>query len=158
MPLKIRQSRGRPPCWSTQTLRMRLQVLQAPTPDDVERVMRPLIAWNLTVAPPEDHRKLVVLASEGDEMVGGAVGHTHWHWLFVSHLWVADQHRGEGLGSRLMGAIEAASVERGARHAHLDTYDFQALPFYERLGDVQFGVLSDYPPGHSRHFLQRALL
>jgi hypothetical protein len=39
-----------------------------------------------------------------------------------------------------------------------NTYDFQALLFYERLGYEQFAALEDYPPGHSRHFLKKRLL
>lgn len=135
---------------------MQLDVLQDPSHDEVQQVVERLVAWNLTVAPPEEHRKLVVLARDGSALVGGVAGHTHWNWLFVSHIWVADTHRGTGLGTRLMRSAESAATERGARHAHVDTHDFQALPFYERLGYVQFGVLQDYPPGHSRHFLQRA--
>lgn len=94
---------------------------------------------------------------DGGEFVGGVAGYTHWNWLFVSHLWVGDGQRGDGLGTRLMRAAESAAVDRGARHAHVDTYDFQALAFYEHLGYTPFGVLNDYPPRHSRHFLQRDL-
>lgn len=136
---------------------MQLDVLQDPTPGDIQEVVERLVAWNLTVAPPEEHKKLVILARDGGELVGGVAGYTHWNWLFVSHLWVADGQRGDGLGTRLMRAAESAAVDRGARHAHVDTYDFQALAFYEHLGYTPFGVLNDYPPGHSRHFLQRDL-
>jgi GNAT superfamily N-acetyltransferase len=136
---------------------MRVDVLDDPDPDDIRQVVRRLVAWNLTVAPPEEHRRLMVIATVAGELVGGLVGHTHWNWLFVSHLLVADDKRGDGLGTRLMRTAESAAVDRGAQHAHVDTYDFQALSFYERLGYIQFGVLHDYPPGHSRHFLQRDL-
>lgn len=98
-----------------------------------------------------------VLARSSGELVGGLAGHTHWNWLFVSHLWVADDQRGVGLGTRLMRTAESEAVDRGAAHAHVDTYDFQALQFYERIGYQRFGVLQDYPPGHSRRFLRRDL-
>jgi GNAT superfamily N-acetyltransferase len=135
-----------------------IEVVDEPEPDDVQRLVRSLVAWNSTVAPPEDHRKLAVFAYDTSEMVGGAAGYTHWGWLFVSHLWVSDERRGEGLGSRLMRGIESTAVRRGAKMAHLDTYDFQALQFYERLGYEQFAELQDYPPGNSRHFLRKRLL
>lgn len=67
--------------------RTRLQVTST-------EVMERLVAWNLTVAPPEEHKKLVILARDGSELVGGVAGYTHWNWLFVSHLWVADGQRG----------------------------------------------------------------
>lgn len=136
---------------------MELEVLQDPSADDVQEVVRRLVAWNLTVAPPEEHQRLVVLARDIGDLVGGVAGHTHWNWLFVSHLWVADEHRGVGLGARLMRTVEAKGAGRGAEHAHVDTYDFQALRFYKQLGYEEFGVLHGYPPGHSRHFLRRDL-
>jgi hypothetical protein len=56
-----------------------------------------------------------------------------------------------------MSEIEAVAVGRGARMAHLDTYDFQALGFYERVGYEQFAALADNPVGQSRHFLKKPL-
>lgn len=52
-----------------------------------------------------------------------------------------------------MDRIEHAAGARGANAAHLDTYDFQALGFYEKRGYRVFGQLDDYPPGHTRYFL-----
>jgi GNAT superfamily N-acetyltransferase len=134
-----------------------IETVDEPEQDDVHQLISSLVAWNSTVAPPEDHRRLAVFAYEADELVGGAAGYTHWGWLFVSHLWVMDELRGDGLGSRLMREIESAAVRRGVDMAHLDTYDFQAADFYERLGYEQFAELHDYPPGHSRHFLKKRL-
>jgi hypothetical protein len=46
---------------------------------------------------------------------------------------------------RLMQEIEAAAAWRSCRAAHLDTFSFQALEFYENLGYGRFGMLPDYP-------------
>lgn len=137
---------------------MEPEVIEDPSPEDRQVIVDRLVAWNLTVAPPEQHRKLLVLAHARDELIGGLVGHTHWNWLFVSHLWVIYEQRGGGIGTKLLRRAEREAVDRGAEHAHVDTYDFQALSFYERIGYAQFGVLHDYPPGHSRHFLRRDLV
>jgi len=65
-------------CGGLQTLEMKVEVIEDPSPEDRQVIVGRLVAWNLTVAPPEKHRKLVVLAHEGDELIGGLVGHTHW--------------------------------------------------------------------------------
>jgi ribosomal protein S18 acetylase RimI-like enzyme len=123
----------------------------------VELLVRRLVASNDRVAPPEEHERLAVFAWADEELVGGALGFTHWGWLFVSHLWVDESRRRCGLGSELMDEIERAAASRGAQAVHLDTYDFQALGFYEARGYRVFGQLDDYPPGHTRYFLTRSL-
>jgi cation transport ATPase len=60
-------------------------------------------------------------------------------------------------GHVLAAAVVRAAAERGCRHAHLDTFSYQARPFYERLGYRLFGELENYPPGHSRFFLRKQL-
>ncbi len=88
---------------------------------------------------------------------GGVYAHINWQWLQVKLLWVSDAHRGTGLGVALMAKIENLAVERGCRQAHVDTFSFQARPFYERLGYRVFAELNDYPVGHSRYYLRKTL-
>lgn len=45
----------------------------------------------------------------------------------------------------LMRHAERIAVEAGCRGVHLDTHDFQAPGFYERLGYQRFGQLEHYP-------------
>jgi GNAT superfamily N-acetyltransferase len=104
-------------------------------------------------------RPIAVLARDAQRaLVGGAVGTINWNWLHISLLWVAESRRHAGLGSRLMAAIERAGIERGCTRAHLDTFSYQARPFYERQGYRVFGVLEDYPTGHQRFFLEKVLV
>lgn len=135
-----------------------LQVVDDPDAHDVRTVVRELVAFNTQRAGVEGHRPLTVFVRGPDsEVLGGALGYTHWTWLFVSHLWVADTLRGQGWGERLVSALEHAAVERGCRNAHVDTFSFQAPGFYERLGYTRFGELADYPPGFTRIFLRKPL-
>jgi peptidoglycan hydrolase-like protein with peptidoglycan-binding domain len=49
--------------------------------------------------------------------------------------------RGHGFGRELMKRAELYAVERGCTDAFLDTFSFQARPFYEKLGHRVFGML-----------------
>ena len=75
--------------------------------------------------------------------------------MFVDGLWVGEGWRGGGLGRALMARAEDHARARHCHAAWLDT--FQARGFYEKLGYESFGVLDDYPPGQSRHFLRKRL-
>jgi GNAT superfamily N-acetyltransferase len=65
--------------------------------------------------------------------------------------------RGGGHGARLLAAAEAYALERGCGGAFLDTFSFQARPFYERHGYEVFATLPDFPPGHDRFFLRKRM-
>lgn len=120
-----------------------------------EQIVRSLVGYNATQAPPANHRPLAVVARRAGVVVGGLLGYTHWEWLSVQQLWVAAELRNGGVGRRLLRAAEAAAHARGCQHAHLDTHSFQALEFYQRLGYRVFGQLEDYPAGHARYFLHK---
>ncbi|HUF27732.1 MAG TPA: GNAT family N-acetyltransferase [Gemmatimonadaceae bacterium] len=121
-------------------------------------VLAGLRRFNRQNAEPPDFLPLTLAARTGDgKVVGGLVGETAWKWLHVDLLWVDEPHRGRGLGRRLLRLAEQEAERRGCGHVHLDTFDFQALPFYEREGYGIFGIQEDYPPGHRRYFLRKAL-
>lgn len=90
-------------------------------------------------------------------VVGGLNAVTLWGWLHVKELWVRADSRGRGFGSKLMSVAERTAVARGCQRAFLDTFDFQARPFYERLGYRQWGELPDFPAGHTRFFMAKVL-
>src|SRR5262249_22969157 len=103
-------------------------------------------------------RSLTLLArDDAGQLVGGLVGNTVWGWLQVKQLWVASSLRGQGHGMRLLLAAEDEAQRRGCHHALLDTFDFQARGFYERLGYSVFGSVADFPRRHERFFMAKAL-
>jgi GNAT superfamily N-acetyltransferase len=89
--------------------------------------------------------------------MGGLLGEIWGGWLYISVLWVAEPARGRGHASRLLEAAEAYARRRGCIGIGLDTFSFQARPLYERHGYVVFGTQADYPPGHTRYFMEKRL-
>jgi hypothetical protein len=53
--------------------------------------------------------------------------------------------------------IEDVGRARGCTHAHLDTFSYQARPFYEHHGYELFATLDEYPPGQQRFFMRKSL-
>ena len=94
---------------------------------------------------------------DADQLIGGIVADTYWQWLAVDYLWVAEEHRHNGLGSLLLLEAETKALERQCRWAKLSTFQFQALPFYLQLGYVQVGEMVDYPPGSRMIWLKKEL-
>jgi GNAT superfamily N-acetyltransferase len=126
--------------------------------DVVTEIRERLIEYNDSCVGTLEYTPLILtVRSEPGELLAGLVGRIYYSWIFVEFLWVAEQHRGQGLGRALLVKAEEEAVSRGCTGCWLDTFDFQARGFYERYGYSLFGELSDYPPGHKRYFLQKNL-
>ena len=111
----------------------------------------------LHCADPGSSPLEIVARDDGGRMCGGLLGETRWHWLVVNILWVAETHRGVGLGSRLLAAAEDAARARGCRAATLHTRSYQAPDFYVARGYAVHGEMSDYPPGHRTIYFSKML-
>jgi GNAT superfamily N-acetyltransferase len=130
----------------------------SPAARDIEALAQGLTEHALPVTGTPGFRPLSVLArNPAGALVGGVHGQVNWSWLHIALFWVATERRHQGLGSRLLTAIETAALERGCSQAHLDTFSYQARPFYERHGYRLFATLEDYPRGQQRYFLRKAL-
>jgi GNAT superfamily N-acetyltransferase len=135
-----------------------LQIDSKVTAADEAFVVRGLLAFNEARIGPADERPIKFVARDPTgAVVGGILGHTRWRWLYIAKLWVDESARGQGLGTRLMEAAEDLARSRGCTGVSLDTFDYQARPFYEKLGYELFGTLEGYPPGSRQFYLRKRL-
>lgn len=100
---------------------------------------------------------VITVRNDNNTVVGGLVGKTYIGWLYVQALWLPDDLRGRDFGSALLVEAEAEAVRRGCGNAWLDTFSFQALPFYQKFGYKVFAQLEDYPAGGIKYFLAKKL-
>jgi GNAT superfamily N-acetyltransferase len=135
-------------------------ILMTDAPDAQMRcaISLPLKQFNeQRAALPIDFRPLAILLTqpETQEVLGGLWGDTGFTQLHVDLLFVPETLRGSGFGQRLMLQAEEEARRRGCLGAWLDTFSSQARGFYERLGYTVFGTIDDFPPGHSRIFMNK---
>ena len=121
-------------------------------------ILEPLVEYNVSQAGESGSRLICVsLQDASGGVIGGLWGYTGYHWLHVQLLVVPAVLRGRGVGTKIMDLAEVEAAARGCRAAWLDTFEFQARAFYERRGYVCFGELPNYPLGHARFFMKKAL-
>ncbi len=126
--------------------------------EDVRRIGEGLGKYNLAQTGRDDFRKLNIFVRDSDgAILGGVIGGTYWGWLYIDLLWIDESVRRAGYGRKLLKAAEEEAINRGCTQVFLDTFSFQARPFYEKHGYTIFGELKNFPPGHSRCFLQKTL-
>ena len=105
---------------------------------------------------PYDRFRLAAHDPEG-RLIGGLLGEWRSYWLHIDILVVTAPYRRSGLGSALMQRAEQAARDKGYRGIFLDTFEFQAPRFYEKLGFTRFGSIKNFSDGHDRHFYEKRL-
>jgi len=113
--------------------------------------------FNAAVIGPAHQRAVRIFLREDDKIAGGLLGEIRWRWMYVAKLWVAESLRGKGYGRKLITAAESQAREEGCIGIYLDTFEYQARPFYEKLGFELFGTLDGYPPGYRQFHLAKRL-
>ena len=103
-----------------------------------------------------DWSSFSVIHRQGDHVAASARGVTNMGLVEIRGFWVDADLRGRGIGTAMMTALETEAMRRGCTRAALDTYSWQALDFYRRLGFSEYGVLH-YPNGTSRHYMVKDL-
>jgi ribosomal protein S18 acetylase RimI-like enzyme len=136
-------------------------VAEDPPPETREAISAVLSRHGDEVGPPITAARAVfaVLVNEpGTGAVLGGVWARAWrNMLTIELVALPPELRGTGLGTRLVTMAEAEGRRRDCRNAWLQTADWQARGFYEKLGYRLFGELDDYPIGHKRFFMTKRL-
>ncbi|TCP54428.1 putative N-acetyltransferase YhbS [Tumebacillus sp. BK434] len=125
-------------------------------------VIRNLVDFNKQNIAPEDLQApeenfSLVLRDEAGAVVGGLVGMLYWRRLKIEILWLHENLRGQGQGSRLLQEMERLAREKGARLIELDTISFQAPEFYKKHGYEVFGKIENFPDGHTHYHYMKWL-
>ena len=134
------------------------QVTEAASVPDFQALYKALDAETAPVAGHADVRGLAIwLRDASGAVAGGLVARTVYRWLTIELLLVPQAQRGLGIGAALVRTAEAVAQTRGCLAARVETFDFQARPFYEKLGYAVFAVQDGLPPGHRSFFLSKPL-
>jgi GNAT superfamily N-acetyltransferase len=132
----------------TGTDTLKVAVFEAMPPEGVAAVDEGLDRHNLASAPLQDVRPLgSFVRDDSGRVIGGAVGRTWGACCELQQFWVDAGMRGQGIGSRLLRAFEAAAAERGCDRFYLTTFSFQAPRLYQAHGYEAAVAIDGFAPG-----------
>lgn len=127
-------------------------------PDETRIVDIGLTDANFAAAPLERVTALTCFARDASgAVVGGAVGRSWGECCELQQLWVAPEHRQQGVGTRLVKRFEARAKERGCRTFYLTTFSFQAPTFYKSLGYAAAHEIRGFPSGIGKYLMTRTV-
>lgn len=129
-----------------------------PKTSDLAAVDAGLEAYNAGAADASAVKKLACFVrSRTGRVLGGAAGRTWGEAAELQQLWVAEELRGNGVGSKLMTMFEAEARKRGCALVYLDTFTFQAPAFYLKQGYETACRFDGFPGGMSKLVMRKAL-
>jgi ribosomal protein S18 acetylase RimI-like enzyme len=129
-----------------------------PTEKEIEYIRASLYDFNKKIVGDDGHTPLnIVEYNDNGNIIGGILGGTYWGWMYIDILWVQEDYRHKGIGSKLLTEAEKEAVRRGCHHVHLDTMSWQAPEFYKKHGYEVIGVLPDIPSGNQKYLLMKVL-
>ncbi len=136
---------------------MKYEIPSTPDPDTDDHIINRTLEYNAQFVW-RDHTPLSVYCRDDvGEIIGGLTGYTYWSYLDIEFLWVDECHRKRRIGTEIMSIAEEEAKSRGCKFAMLDTFEFQALGFYQKIGYEQFGKLEGYCDKYERFYLRKAI-
>lgn len=137
-------------------------IIEKSTREECNVVDRGIVEYNasklpFTQEPPFLSINRVIKGFDGDIRAGINSLISCWNCLYIDVLWVKEEFRYNGYGSKLLNEVEKIAKEKGCNLVHLDTFDFQAKDFYLKHGYEVFGVIDDCPPDHKHYFMKKSI-
>ncbi|MGG7200531.1 GNAT family N-acetyltransferase [Clostridium butyricum] len=128
--------------------------------EESELIVDKIVEYNLSKVPIIQESSFiwinrVIVDTYGDIIAGINSKMYCWNCLYIDVLWVKEEYRKEGLGSKILNKIEKVAKDKGCYLIQLDTFDFQAKDFYLKHGYDIFGILDECPQKHKRYFMKK---
>jgi GNAT superfamily N-acetyltransferase len=108
-------------------------------------------------APEAPDFAVLIRDPQTRDVIGGLYGTDDYGWAFIKFLVVPQSCRGMGLGAQLLAEAEAIARSRGNIGIWLNTFAFQARPFYEKQGYTLFGELEGAEGAIPLYFMKKRL-
>lgn len=135
--------------------KMKVIVDYAPNHADNNIVREGLIKCYESLFGERDKPFSIFLKSDSGKVFGGIQALLDTESVYIDVLWVEEDLRKQGYGTKLLDAAEREAIKNGCIFSLVDTWDFQAEEFYLKNGYEQIGEIKKYWHGHSKIFLRK---
>ena len=137
-------------------------IIRESSDSEVDLIIDRLVDYNLSKVPIKQEEPFSwinrIIEDNNGKIIAGILSKMYcWNCLYIDTLWVQEEYRKDGLGSKLLKEVEKTAKEKGCYLIHLDTFDFQAKDFYIKYGYEIFGVLDECPHEHARYFMKKSI-
>lgn len=129
-----------------------------PKPEDFQALSSGLLAHHASQGHPRTWQKYnIFLKDKSDKAYAGVIVTFMWNGMHIDSLWVDESVRKQGWGTKLMELVEDEARKRGCTIAYTDTFSWQAIDFYEKIGYTLYGKLEGFPENNSLSYYSKRL-
>lgn len=122
-------------------------IVQEDANEDFDKIMKDnTLSLKKKYGEKDSSEEITIVALDGDNFAGGAVGELYDDHMYVDLLVVTEEYRGKSIGTDLMNRLESELSEK-IKTISLGTIEFQARGFYEKLGYRTIVTRTDFPKG-----------
>ena len=94
---------------------------------------------------------------DSGDIIGSITGRAYYNEVHIGDLIIDKKYRGQGIGTKLITAVEEEYRNKGFEKITLTTFGFQAPGFYKKLGYSLEFVREDKNPKLSKYFFCKTL-
>lgn len=136
-----------------------IEILKQPLTTDIKKQIHDGFSRHAIEMTGFDERfePVAFVAMDGNDLAGVVVVALFWGALHVRSVYVAEGYRGQGLASELMGRVLEYGLENKCPFAFVETMNFQAQGFYQKIGFKLEFTRHGYAHGTSFHYLRKDL-
>lgn len=107
-----------------------------------------IVSYGLAQLQGNEPKKLFCcFRNNENEIVAGIMGSATLNMFFISHLFVETDYRNNGLGAKLLAAIEKSALEAECDILRLYTFNKKAHDLYLRAGFEETTCIPNYMNG-----------
>ncbi len=104
-----------------------------------------------------NYEEFCFIAEDAGKIAGVITGRAYYNEVHIGDLIVGKNYRKDGIGSKLVAAVEDAFKEKKFEKIALTTFGFQAPEFYKKLGyELEF-VREDKDPKLCKFFFLKKI-
>ena len=136
-------------------MKLKLENIESERTQELANLIR---AYNRANREPSKSEPLnIYLEDEEGNLVAGIVAETFGNWLEIEYLYVSENLRRQGIGSKILKMAENELRNSGCKYSFVDTFNFQAPKFYEKHGYKEVFALKNYPYIGERYYYTKEL-
>lgn len=134
-----------------------IEVIKNPKPEDTKAIIDGVYDYGVQQVGADIPQKYTIKLMNGKEIIGGLVGAVQYRRFYLSHLWVNEENRRMGYGSKLIDELEKQVKNIGCNSIILETLNKDAVTFYLNKKYNIVSCIKNYVEGFDLVYLCKAI-